>query len=145
VRLHGCVLQCTLTCTGATGLYLALTGSRLKTPEDLLYAGLGTHFVPSGQLPALREALAKPLKRQPDKQHGMQQILERLQPYAQEVNLPGRLQTCDPVLFQVGCDSIAWHVACVTALSFDTGHCLEHLAVPVNSGILHEGVKQLRK
>jgi len=49
------------------------------------------------------------------------------------------------VLFQVGCDSIAWHVACVTALSFDTGHCLEHLAVPVNSGILHEGVKQLRK
>ncbi len=139
------MLQCTLTCTGATGLYLALTGSRLKTPEDLLYAGLGTHFVPSGQLPALREALAKPLKRQPDKQHGMQQILERLQPYAQEVNLPGRLQTCDPVLFQVGCDSIAWHVACVTALSFDTGHCLEHLAVPVNSGILHEGVKQLRK
>ncbi|KAA6425859.1 hypothetical protein WJX79_009043 [Trebouxia sp. C0005] len=71
---------------GATGLYLALTGSRLKTPEDLLYAGLGTHFVPSGQVPALREALAKPLKRQPHKQHGMQQILDRLQPYAQEVD-----------------------------------------------------------
>ncbi len=97
------MLQCVLTCAGATGLYLALTGSRLKTPEDLLYAGLGTHFVPSGQLSALREALAKPLKRQPDKQHGMQSILERLQPYAQKVSLPGMLQTCDHVVFQVGC------------------------------------------
>ena len=115
------MLQCALTCTGATGLYLALTGSRLKTPEDLLYAGLGTHFVPGGQLFALREASAKPLKRQPDKQHGMQQILERLQPYAQEVNLPSRLQTCDPVLFQVGCNSIAWHAGCRSALFFDKG------------------------
>ena len=119
------MLHCALTCTGATGLYLALTGSRLKTPEDLLYAGLGTHFVPSGQLPALREALAKPLKRQPDKQHGMQQILERLQPFSQEVNMPDRLQTCEPVLFQSGCDSIAWHVGCRNALSFDMGHCLD--------------------
>ena len=121
------MLQSALTCTGATGLYLALTGSRLKTPEDLLYAGLGTHFVPSGQLPALRESLAKPLKRQPDKQHGLQQILKRLQPYAQEVNLPGRLQTCEPVLFQIGCDIIAWHVACRNALSCARGHCLDQL------------------
>lgn len=107
------MLHCALTYTGATGLYLALTGNRLKTPEDLLYAGLGTHFVPSEQLPALREALAKPLTRQLDKQHGMQQILQRLQPYAQEVSLPGRLQTCEPVLFQVGCDSIAWQRLCM--------------------------------
>ena len=72
-------------CAGAAGLYLALTGSRLKTPQDLLYAGLGTHYVPSEQLPGLRAALAKPLKRQPDKQQGLQQVLERLQPFTQEV------------------------------------------------------------
>ena len=70
---------------GATGLYLALTGSRLKTPQDLLYAGLGTHFVPSQQLPALRKALGQPLERQSDEQQGLQQIMNRLQPFVQEV------------------------------------------------------------
>jgi len=37
---------------GETGMYLALTGARLKTP-DTLYAGIATHFVPR----AKREAL----------------------------------------------------------------------------------------
>ena len=71
--------------TGAVGLYLAMTGSRLKSPQDLLYAGLGTHYVPSGQLPALRASLRKPLERQPDRQQGLEQLLTRLEPHARQV------------------------------------------------------------
>jgi enoyl-CoA hydratase len=41
---------------GATGLWLALTGARLKGAEAV-EAGLATHFVPRADLPALREAL----------------------------------------------------------------------------------------
>ena len=74
--------------TGAVGLYLALTGSRLKSPKDLLYAGLGTHYVPSAQLPALRASLGKPLERQSDKQQGLEQILTRLEPHTEQVQTP---------------------------------------------------------
>jgi enoyl-CoA hydratase len=42
---------------GALGLYLALTGARLKT-TDALYAGVATHFVPGAKHGALVEALA---------------------------------------------------------------------------------------
>ena len=70
---------------GAVGLYLALTGSRLKSPEDLLYAGLGTHYVPSSQLPALRASLGERLERVPDKQQGLEQMLTRLEPHTQQV------------------------------------------------------------
>lgn len=38
------------------GLYLALTGRRLKG-ADLLHTGLATHYVPSGVLPSLEEQL----------------------------------------------------------------------------------------
>jgi enoyl-CoA hydratase len=38
------------------GLYLGLTGARLKS-TDILYAGIGTHFVPSSAMPELLEAL----------------------------------------------------------------------------------------
>ncbi|MGI9483474.1 MAG: enoyl-CoA hydratase/isomerase family protein, partial [Hyphomicrobiales bacterium] len=41
---------------GEVGMYLALTGARLKAAE-CLYAGLATHYVPSGRLKALEEAL----------------------------------------------------------------------------------------
>lgn len=71
--------------TGALGLYLALTGSRLKSPEDLLYAGLGTHYVPSAQLPALRASLGKPFDRQPDKHQGLEQVLTRLESHTEQV------------------------------------------------------------
>jgi enoyl-CoA hydratase len=44
-------------CPGQIGLYLGLTGHRLKA-ADMLYAGIATHFVPRARLPALEEALA---------------------------------------------------------------------------------------
>jgi len=50
--------------------------------------------VPSGQLPALRKALAEPLNRQSNKQQGMQQVLERLQPFIKDVS---DLYNTDPV------------------------------------------------
>ncbi|WP_439814675.1 enoyl-CoA hydratase/isomerase family protein [Zavarzinia sp. CC-PAN008] len=44
---------------GQVGMYLGLTGARLKGPGDLVPIGVGTHFVPSAGLPALRAALAQ--------------------------------------------------------------------------------------
>lgn len=44
-------------CPGELGMYLALTGARLKT-ADCLYAGVATHFVPSAQWGNLVEELA---------------------------------------------------------------------------------------
>ena len=42
---------------GKIGIYLALTGARLKA-ADMIHAGLATHHVPAADLPALYEALA---------------------------------------------------------------------------------------
>jgi len=41
---------------GGVGNYLALTGARLKA-EDLIYAGIATHYVKSNQLEELKRAL----------------------------------------------------------------------------------------
>lgn len=44
-------------CPGKIGMYLALTGARLKA-ADALHAGIATHYVPADQRPALVAALA---------------------------------------------------------------------------------------
>jgi enoyl-CoA hydratase len=44
-------------CPGQIGMYLGLTGARLRT-TDSLYAGVVTHFVPMAKWPALIDALA---------------------------------------------------------------------------------------
>ena len=45
-------------CPGRTGLYLALTGTRVGA-ADALYCGFATHYVPHDRLADLTEALAK--------------------------------------------------------------------------------------
>ncbi len=42
---------------GEIGMYLALTGARLRG-ADCLYAGIATHYVPDERLPVLRDLLA---------------------------------------------------------------------------------------
>lgn len=38
-------------------LFLALTGTRLSTPADLLFSGVGTHYIPSSQVAELKQSL----------------------------------------------------------------------------------------
>jgi len=47
---------------GGIGLWLALTGARLKA-ADCLHAGVATHYVPSANLPALKDLLQKAASR----------------------------------------------------------------------------------
>ncbi len=42
---------------GELGMYLGLTGARLKA-ADCLYAGIATHYAPSAKFPAIADALA---------------------------------------------------------------------------------------
>ncbi|XP_076759243.1 3-hydroxyisobutyryl-CoA hydrolase isoform X2 [Xylocopa sonorina] len=58
---------------GKLGLYLGLTGDRLKG-IDVLLAGIATHFVPSEKLPDLKQELLK--AEQPD----VDEILNKYQP-----------------------------------------------------------------
>ncbi|XP_073307592.1 3-hydroxyisobutyryl-CoA hydrolase-like protein 3, mitochondrial isoform X2 [Primulina huaijiensis] len=77
---------------GAVGAYLGLTGSRISTPADALYVGLGTHYVPSGSLGALKDdLLTTTFSRDPD-----ENIKELLEKYSRNPESEPRLKLLLP-------------------------------------------------
>ncbi|KAK4716220.1 hypothetical protein R3W88_014558 [Solanum pinnatisectum] len=77
---------------GTVGAYLGLTGSRISTPADALYVGLGTHYVPSANLGTLKDALlATKFSGDPD-----EEIKELLMKYSSNPNSEPRLKSLLP-------------------------------------------------
>ncbi|XP_057768116.1 3-hydroxyisobutyryl-CoA hydrolase-like protein 3, mitochondrial isoform X2 [Salvia miltiorrhiza] len=77
---------------GAVGAYLGLTGNRISTPADALYVGLGTHYVPSGSLAALKDdLLATTFSEDPD-----QDIRTLLEKYSRNPESEPRLKLLLP-------------------------------------------------
>ncbi|CAA3033458.1 3-hydroxyisobutyryl- hydrolase 3, mitochondrial isoform X1 [Olea europaea subsp. europaea] len=77
---------------GAVGAYLGLTGNRVSTPADAIYVGLGTHYVPSGNLDALKkDLLAATFSEDPD-----QEIKAMLEQYSTNPESEPRLKLLLP-------------------------------------------------
>lgn len=99
---------------GGIGLYLALTGERLKAP-DCLYAGIATHWAPSERLPAIVEALERT-----DWSQGLAGVRRALSPLTGHPGEAGLLPALRPAIDRcfAGKDSVA---AVIAALEREGG------------------------
>lgn len=77
---------------GGLGLYLALTGARLKA-TDCLYAGIATHWTPAAELPRVLDALAAC-----DWSEGAIGLRKALRPVASYPAEPGTLAALRPAI-----------------------------------------------
>jgi enoyl-CoA hydratase/carnithine racemase len=83
----------------AVGLWMALTGARVRHAKDLLYARLGTHYVPAGDVAALRAALLCVQLQAGDDEHAVVQSV--LSAHARDCPDGGMLATLQPTLARV--------------------------------------------
>jgi enoyl-CoA hydratase len=70
-------------CPGHAGAYLAVTGNSVG-PEDMLYAGLATHFIPSGSLQECEDALCRAMSglKSSKQGAGAEQVAEILESFS---------------------------------------------------------------
>ncbi|WP_299442047.1 enoyl-CoA hydratase/isomerase family protein [uncultured Rhodospira sp.] len=74
-------------CPGAVGLYLGLTGQRLKA-ADCLYAGIATHIVPAERLGDLEAGLCEAARRADDADRMWQAITDVLDVFHEDDEAP---------------------------------------------------------
>ncbi len=85
-------------CPGQIGLYLGLTGHRLKA-ADMLYAGIATHYVPRARLPALEQALAAAPRE-------IEDVVARFAEHPGRAHLPGRQAEIDDLFGRPSLEAI---------------------------------------
>ncbi|KAH9327333.1 hypothetical protein KI387_007511, partial [Taxus chinensis] len=84
---------------GTIGAYIALTGKRISNPADALYVGLGTHYVPSADLPSLKDALL-----QHDLSHDPYEAVQKLlADYCREPESESQLKALLPSITSTFC------------------------------------------
>jgi enoyl-CoA hydratase len=101
-------------CPGRTGLYLALTGMRVRA-ADAIYCGFGTHYVPQAQVGDLTAALATLDWR---RERARQQVDEVLARFTADAG-PARLPALQPAIDR--CFGAGSVVAIVQALENEQG------------------------
>ena len=84
-------------CPGALGMYLGLTGARLKA-GDVLYAGLATHYVPSSQFAELEAVLCQNLD--------IESVLQQFQQRDVQTTLADQTSLIDNVFSLASIDQI---------------------------------------
>ncbi|KAL2630995.1 hypothetical protein R1flu_015681 [Riccia fluitans] len=97
---------------GAVGAYLALTGARITNPADALYVGVASHYIPSENLPSLKEELE-----QLDLSHDAHQKVEEvLGKYSKSPEAEPKLKGLLPAITSCfgGCKSMLEIIAALT-------------------------------
>lgn len=129
-------------CPGRIGLYLGLTGARLGA-ADMIWAGLASHYVPSQDLPDLKDRLISAAAA-PDPVAAIQQVLDRAHVVPAPAQLAEQAASIDRCF---GCGCMGDVIAAVDA---ETAPWAEYarrqlaMASPTSLAVIHRQLSEGR-